>query len=356
MVTQNNATCSQATLPRTANFGRTWTKEIPSLPEKMPSGIPWPRVSVVTPSFNQGQFLEETIRSVLWQGYPNLEYIVIDGGSIDESVEVIKKYESRIGYWVSEPDQGQASAINKGWAMVQGELITWLNADDVLLPGQLAWSVMHLVENPTSDLVFGNVTHIDSDSNKIGERFGREFSLEYVLTNWHNIVPQPGFLMRRSVINRIGLLDETLHFAMDFDYWLRLALHGGILHYSGEFLAGARMHQATKTSQIKNIAAEEQIVICNKIFSLPGLPQSVRKLEKRSFGAAFASAAYWSYLANDAAGTRRYASRALRYPSRRLGMAGKLWLIGLTGEHLMQSLRSHGRKLSSLKILSNRTV
>src|SRR5262249_26474448 len=131
-------TLAELAPPPPAKTGWPWTVETSSLPPLRLDGTPWPRVSIVTPSYNQGQFIEETIRSVLLQGYPDLEYIVSDGGSSDKSVEIIKKYQSWLAYWVSERDNGQSHAIKKGLARATGDLFNWINSDDVLLPGALA--------------------------------------------------------------------------------------------------------------------------------------------------------------------------------------------------------------------------
>ena len=130
-------TLSELPPPPSGKTGWPWTEESRRLPNQMPSGCPWPRISVVTPSFNQGKFIEETIRSVLLQGYPNLEYLMIDGGSTDNSVEIIKKYSPWLTYWVSEPDDGQSDAINRGLKMSSGDFATWINSDDLLCKNAL---------------------------------------------------------------------------------------------------------------------------------------------------------------------------------------------------------------------------
>ena len=129
----------------------------------MPDGSPWPRVSIVTPSYNHGQFIEETIRSVLLQGYPNIEYIIIDGGSSDETLDIIRKYEPWLTHWVSEPDMGQSHAINKGFARCSGDVVAWLNSDDEYLPGTLGIVGHYMEKNPAADIVFGDQEEMDEN-------------------------------------------------------------------------------------------------------------------------------------------------------------------------------------------------
>lgn len=148
-------------------IGWPWTKESRQLPDTMPDSRPWPRISIVTPSFNQGRYIEETIRSVLLQGYPNLEYIVIDGGSSDNSVGIIKKYEPWLAYWVSEADRGQAHAINKGFQKATGEIFGWLNSDDVYCKGALGFTGWLLYRRPHVGLIYGDCDVIDGRSSMI---------------------------------------------------------------------------------------------------------------------------------------------------------------------------------------------
>ena len=214
--------------PPSGKKGWPWTEATPRLPDTMPDGPPWPRISIVTPSLNQGRYIEETIRSVLLQGYPDLEYIIIDGGSTDNSLEVIQKYAPWLTYWVSEPDKGQSHAINKGWRHSTGGFIGWLCADDILLPSAVVSSALYwcaargydgswrLSCDQPAEL---SIWH-DADS-LTGSTLVKAVSLCIAIA-W-----QPGSLMRRSVLEKIGWLDETLHVGMDSDYFLRLALVGG---------------------------------------------------------------------------------------------------------------------------------
>ncbi|HAX95810.1 MAG TPA: glycosyltransferase, partial [Prolixibacteraceae bacterium] len=156
----------------------------------MPDGSPWPKISVVTPSYNQGQFIEETIRSVLLQGYPNLEYIVMDGGSTDGSVKIIKKYEPWLSYWVSEPDRGQSHAINKGINRAAGEILFWLNSDDLCLPGAFFKAAESFSQYPNQKLVIGQAQIINQYGEVIGELRSQFTTWEELATNPRNSIRQ----------------------------------------------------------------------------------------------------------------------------------------------------------------------
>jgi glycosyltransferase involved in cell wall biosynthesis len=241
----------------------------------MSDGSLWPRISIVTPSYNQGQFIEETIRSVLLQGYPNLEYIIMDGGSTDDSVEIIRKYEPWLSYWVSEPDRGQADAINKGWRRATGAYITWLNSDDLLKPQGLERS-MGVLWNEKLDLVYGPIETIDVDSSIIEISVCWPFSLEQMVRYIRNPVPQPGFLMRQTMLQEVGYLDDSLHFIMDYDYWIRLALWGASTRSLPYVLAAFRRHADAKSSKIRLRWIIEMYRIHDKVYGgeLSGLAES----------------------------------------------------------------------------------
>lgn len=276
----------------------------------------WPKISIVTPSYNQGQFIEETIRSVLLQGYPNLEYIVIDGGSTDGSVEIIQKYEPWLKSWVSEPDNGQTNAINKGWRQSAGEYVTWLNSDDLLLPGSLQKSVTVLIKDETLDIVYGNVLKINEYSKPLPKPYDRivakSFDLYQMLVKWRNPVPQQGFLMRRSLLERIGYLDESFDFTMDFEYWVRIALNGyrgkPISHFLGVF----RQHQVAKSSTIQRERIQDRYHIHSKVFEEDSIPDELVGLSDRSKQNLSWNAAYIAYRAGDARSARLYASKYMR--------------------------------------------
>lgn len=211
----------------------------------MPDGSPWPRVSIVTPSFNQGQFIEETIRSVLLQGYPNLEYIIIDGGSNDGSVEIIRKYEPWLAYWISEPDRGQAHAINKGFAHATGDWIAWLNSDDVYCPGAVQTQVGYLLAHPDVDVVYGDCRYVNQSGEAVRYAYSRPFDFLELLR--FTIPYQPTLFMRRSVVTRTGWLDCSFHHAVDSEYWLRLHSNGARFAYNPRLIAIYRLHSSSKT-------------------------------------------------------------------------------------------------------------
>jgi glycosyltransferase involved in cell wall biosynthesis len=205
----------------------------------------WPKISIITPSYNQALFIEETIRSVLLQGYPNLEYIVIDGGSRDGSVDIIRKYAQRLTYWVSEPDRGQSHAITKGFARASGEIVAWLNSDDIYLAGALAQVGRAFMDHSNAGLIFGRCRIIDEHSRRIGDVAAvAEFDLAAHLRD--NQVPQPAAFARREVLKKVGLLRTDLNFTMDFELWIRIALDFPVVVLS-EFWAAFRIHSKQKT-------------------------------------------------------------------------------------------------------------
>ena len=210
--------------PPPGKRGWPWTKESPPFPPTMPNGEPWPKISIVTPSFNQGQFIEETIRSVLLQNYPNLEYIIIDGGSTDETIKIIKKYEPWLKYWVSEPDRGQSHAINKGLLLSKGDIICWINSDDCFKPSALSFVGNNLkIDQPF--WLIGATELTNADRIKKYVRYSENNISEKTFLLWNlNWIPQQSTFWNRKIMEVCGLLDESLHYAMDVDYFYRLFL------------------------------------------------------------------------------------------------------------------------------------
>ena len=187
-----------------------------------------PRITIVTPSLNQGAFLEQTIISVLSQNYPNLEYIIVDGGSNDNSVEIIKKYQDYLAYWVSEKDAGQTDAIAKGFARATGDILAWLNSDDQYLPGTLVRIGSYFSNNPQSEFVYGDCFLLFSDgSRKLKKKIDFNYSIALYA---YGMIPQPSAFWRRKIYDASGGLDISLHYAMDYDLFLRMAKVGVITH------------------------------------------------------------------------------------------------------------------------------
>jgi len=213
----------------------------------MPAGTPWPRISIVTPNYNYGQYLEETIRSILLQGYPNLEYIIIDGGSTDESVEIIRKYSKHIAYWTSESDGGQAHAINKGLSRVSGVLLNWINSDDQLLPGALRSLAERHLRYPTSILLGDVENFYESDGRSSIYRqsnvtFRNLIDLSINNCSWH----QPGTFIPAHLSISIGPLDEGLKYSFDLDYLCRLLQRSNAIYLSLPVVR-FRIHNLAKT-------------------------------------------------------------------------------------------------------------
>lgn len=203
-----------------------------------------PRFTIVTPSLQQAPFIAETIESVLAQEGVTIDYAVRDGGSTDGTVEILARYGDRVR-WVSAPDGGLAAAINAGFRAGAGEILGWLNSDDLLLPGALREVDRFFADHPDVDLVYGGAIHIDEQGRELGAYRTQEFSFERLLRTC--FISQPAAFFRAEVFRRLGPLDESLHYSMDYEYWLRLARSGGRLARHSGTWAKTRLHAAAKT-------------------------------------------------------------------------------------------------------------
>lgn len=218
--------------------------------------LSWPRISIITPSFNQAAFLERTILSVLEQDYPNLEYIVIDGGSRDGSVDIIRKYENRLAFWVSEPDHGQTHAINKGLKRATGDWVGWQNSDDVFYPDAFVHMAQAATQYPKSGLIIGDINLIDELDQIVRElRYVRP-TYESLLAEGMILANQAAF-WRRDLHTRIGWLDESLHYGFDFEWFLRVLRETDRAVHIPQCLGALRYHDATKTSRSQTLFDEE---------------------------------------------------------------------------------------------------
>jgi glycosyltransferase involved in cell wall biosynthesis len=216
-------------------------------------------VSIVTPSYNQGRFLRRTVESVLNQTYPHVEYLVIDGGSRDESVDILRSYGGRF-FWVSERDCGQSDAINKGFARSRGEIRAFLNSDDVLELDAVARAVAYLRDNPGWDMLYGEANYIDEDNRVTGRYETDDYSFGRLMRNC--CVCQPAAFWTRRVAERVGRFNVSLHCALDYEYWLRIARAGGRIARVPDLLACSRRYPETKTLSLRERVHRESIRVC----------------------------------------------------------------------------------------------
>ncbi|MGA1840853.1 MAG: glycosyltransferase family 2 protein [bacterium] len=247
-------------------IGWPWSEENPRLFDSSLDKSLWPKISIITPSYNQGNFIEETIRSVLLQGYPNLEYIIIDGGSTDNSIDIIKKYERFLAYWVTEPDRGQTHAVNKGIEISTGNIIGWINSDDVYCKDTFKIILNNMLINRDIfyPIVFGGIELIDEKSRLLrafpGKPVNREKLIGFWRQDWH--IPQPTVFFRSDIL-KSNKPNESLHYAMDWELYLRISEKYPFRHIP-KILAQFRAHGDSKTSGGWGPFTREQIVLSKK--------------------------------------------------------------------------------------------
>lgn len=247
-------------------------------------------VSVITPSFNQASFLEYTLQSVQNQDYPAVEHLVVDGGSTDGSVEIIRRYAHRLAWWVSEPDRGQAEAINKGFQRASGEIVAWLNSDDLYLPGAISRAVAAMQANTELGLVYGDALTIDLQGCPLNRLTFGDWGLEDLL--YFRIICQPAVFMRRQVLEQAGYLDPSYHMMLDHHLWMRMASLAPIQYIGGgaggEFipLAAARHHPSAKNVSQPERFADETLRLLDWLQTQPRLAEQMARHPRRTRGGA----------------------------------------------------------------------
>jgi len=295
-----------------------------TLPEAPGEGWPWepagvgavrgeaagdgPLVSVVTPSFNQVRFLEATVRSVLLQDYPGIEYMVLDGGSDDGSVDILRKYETWLASWVSEPDDGQTAAINKGFRAARGEILAYLNSDDLYEPGAVSAAVHVFEQNPDADLVYGAYRYVDEGGAELRSFTPPDFSATGLLLG--NYISQPTVFIRRRAMESLGPFKEQFHYAMDYDYWLRAAAAGFRFARCDRVQACMRMHARAKTTALEHCFQAEVLAAFDALFGGEVGPQMVA-VRGRAYARCHWLAAVSFGFSGERAEARRHAHLAL---------------------------------------------
>lgn len=218
-------------------------------------------ISIVTPSLNQGKYIERTIQSVLSQSIPGLEYIVVDGGSDDETLTILKNYSAHLQF-ISEADKGQAHAVNKALKLTTHDIIGWINSDDIYYPNAFQEVLTFFIEHPDIDVVYGKANHIDENDLLIKPYPTQPWDLKKLKQTC--FLSQPAVFFRRRVIDHYGLLDEKLNYCMDYEYWLRLALKGTKFVFLEKILAGSRLYPETKTLSSPEKATREAVLMLYK--------------------------------------------------------------------------------------------
>jgi|SRR5215207_9190515 len=306
-----------------------------------------PLVSIVTPSLDQGRFIRATIESILSQNYPNLEYWVIDGGSKDETLEILKSYGDRL-HWVSEPDSGQSQAVNKGWKKSQGKILGWVNADDLLEPLAVHYAVDALLARPDIGAVYGDAVYIDGHDTVIQAYPTRVFNYMTLVSETENFIPQPSVFIHRNVLEKTGFLNEALHYVMDYDLWLRMGMIAP-MEYLPVKMSALRLHSSAKTVKGMSQFANEFALVYENLFLNQALPEALRQRHFEIMHTAYihsASFCFWGGKTQMALHFLQKAWKLRPFPRRRT-----FWLLlafslfGNTGWKLAELLHGNPMQL-----------
>jgi glycosyltransferase involved in cell wall biosynthesis len=272
-----------------------------------------PFVTIVTPTYNQADFLRDTIESVLAQDYPNIEYVVLDDGSTDATPQILAEYGDRFT-WESQKNMGQTPTINKGWAMTKGEIITWLNSDDTFYDAtSVRQGVEYLLENPETGIVFGDSMFTEADGTEIEPtRPIHDFTYLKFIRNCENSISQPSAFIRRDVLRKVGELDPKFYYFMDWDFWMRAGIYFKIEHID-RILSTYRLHADSKTVAQAKKAAPELEYMYKKYFDRDDIPGEIRAVEREAMmNMCFTTGNY--YLdGKDAEGASAMADKAFKY-------------------------------------------
>jgi len=284
-------TLSQSPLPSSLFFKNSWPWDhnAPNLPSKMPNGSRWPGISIIIPSYNQAIFLEEAILSVLHQGYPELELIIMDGGSTDGSLKIIEKYDPWITYWESHPDRGQSHAINKGFEIASGRILAWMNSDDIYYPSALKKAAEIFDSHPESSAVIGQCGQMTADGPLLTVRPAIGFDAERIIKGG-TIPGQPAVFLSAEVYKRLGGLREDLGYVLDWEYWLRIGFEFPGKEFTiDEILAVERIWPGRKTrAEAGQESAEERRKVLDDFFERSDFPLHWMRLRDLAY-----SETYW---------------------------------------------------------------